>query len=88
MRRYLAYKRWPQPIGVIWPLMCPMSKFRMSHLSMPKKIQLHTCLPVENELGEGVVWDARQQCAFWTDILGKQFYRWDFDDHITQYPCP
>jgi L-arabinonolactonase len=60
----------------------------MSHLSMPKEIQLHTCLPVENELGEGVVWDARQQCAFWTDILGKQFYRWDFDDHITQYPCP
>ena len=43
----------------------------MSHLSMPKEIQLHTCLPVENELGEGVVWDARQQCAFWTDILGS-----------------
>ena len=51
-------------------------------------MSLYRCLAVENELGEGVIWDPRQQCAFWTDILGKQFYRWDFDNKVTQYPCP
>jgi sugar lactone lactonase YvrE len=60
----------------------------MSHVGKHNEISLHTCLPVNNILGEGIVWDSRQQCAFWTDISGKQFYRWDFDRKVTQYYCP
>lgn len=31
-------------------------------------------IPVSNILGEGVVWDARDQAFVWTDILGSKFY--------------
>jgi L-arabinonolactonase len=33
-------------------------------------------LEVANILGEGVVWDARENVALWIDIQGKRFWRW------------
>jgi L-arabinonolactonase len=33
-------------------------------------------LPVENRLGEGVLWDARTGSAVWTDIQSSRFWQW------------
>ncbi len=33
-------------------------------------------LPVQNQLGEGVLWDARTRSALWTDIEGSRFWQW------------
>ncbi|MFQ3197550.1 MAG: L-arabinonolactonase, partial [Paraglaciecola sp.] len=55
---------------------------------MSKAIQLVQQLKVGNSLGEGVIWDHRQQCLYWTDILAKQFYCWNFNGQPSQYPCP
>ncbi|WP_339900110.1 SMP-30/gluconolactonase/LRE family protein [Paraglaciecola polaris] len=60
----------------------------MSNLAMPEGVTLIESLAVGNQLGEGIIWDARQQCAFWTDILGKHFYRWNWNGEIVHYPCP
>ncbi|GMG86141.1 SMP-30/gluconolactonase/LRE family protein [Biformimicrobium ophioploci] len=38
---------------------------------------LRATLPVENELGECVLWDDRVRQALWTDILGRRLYRYD-----------
>lgn len=55
---------------------------------MGKAIELVQQLKVGNTLGECVIWDHRQQCLYWTDILAKQFYRWDFNGQPSRYPCP
>lgn len=55
---------------------------------MAESIHLIKQLRVGNALGEGVIWDHRRQCLYWTDILAKQFYRWDFNGKISRYPCP
>jgi L-arabinonolactonase len=34
----------------------------------------HLC---ENELGEGIIWSSAENAILWTDILGKQFWRFD-----------
>lgn len=34
----------------------------------------HQC---ENELGEGIIWSSAENAILWTDILGKQFWRFD-----------
>jgi L-arabinonolactonase len=34
-------------------------------------------LDVKNRLGEGVLWDAREQTVLWTDIEGSAFWRWE-----------
>ena len=36
---------------------------------------LEHLLAVQNELGEGPVWDAETQTLFWVDIYGQAFYR-------------
>lgn len=44
---------------------------------------------VDNELGEGVLWDERTQAFVWTDILARRFYRlpWGVDlPEITELP--
>ena len=33
-------------------------------------------ITVRNELGEGILWDARRQAAWWTDIEGCRLYRY------------
>lgn len=33
-------------------------------------------IAVHNELGEGILWDARRQAAWWTDIEGCRLYRY------------
>lgn len=33
-------------------------------------------LNVANTLGEGVLWDARLQCAIWSDIQSSRFWQW------------
>jgi L-arabinonolactonase len=44
--------------------------------------------PVENTLGEGVLWDARTQSAYWTDILASKVWRWDGNAAPTAYDLP
>lgn len=34
----------------------------------------HQC---ENQLGEGIIWSPAENAILWTDILGKQFWRFD-----------
>ena len=38
-------------------------------------IDLEHLLAVQNELGEGPVWDAESQTLYWVDIYGKTYYR-------------
>lgn len=33
-------------------------------------------IAVQNELGEGILWDARRRAAWWTDIQGCRLYRY------------
>ena len=33
-------------------------------------------LDVKNQLGEGILWDARTQSVLWTDIEGSRFWQW------------
>ena len=60
----------------------------MGNPSMLNKLILVDTLSVGNRLGEGIIWDVRQQCVFWTDILGKHFYRWDFSGKLAEFACP
>ena len=39
--------------------------------------ELIDVVDVGNELGEGVIWDARRGLAWWTDILGRRLFRYD-----------
>lgn len=43
---------------------------------------------VTNQLGEGVIWDYRQQCAWWTDILACELYRFEFGQGVVKYQTP
>lgn len=38
--------------------------------------ELIKVLTVNNKLGEGIIWDANQQAAWWTDILHNTLYRY------------
>ena len=39
---------------------------------------LVAALPVENHIGECVLWDERAQSVFWTDVPARRFWRWSF----------
>ncbi len=40
-------------------------------------------------LGEGLMWSARDQALYWTDIIGQMLWRLDFaDDRISHWPMP
>jgi sugar lactone lactonase YvrE len=44
---------------------------------------------VENELGEGVIWDAAGAAAWWTDIQGSALYRYSPQDkQLDQWATP
>ena len=45
-------------------------------------------LKVGNTLGEGVIWDERVQCLYWTDIEAKRLYRWGFSRGVDCFDCP
>ncbi len=45
-------------------------------------------LEVKNQLGEGVLWDARTQSAVWTDIEGARFWRWQPGSTPESFPLP
>ena len=44
---------------------------------------------VENELGEGVIWDARSAALWWTDIEGRKIYRYQpADKQLDSWATP
>jgi sugar lactone lactonase YvrE len=55
----------------------------------------HCVVPVRNILGEGPVWDAREQVLYWVDITGKILHQytpgtnnlrtWDVPDEFSSY---
>ena len=52
-------------------------------------MKLIDTIPVENELGEGVIWDHAAQRIWWTDIQQKKLYRYDPDtQHLEQWDTP
>ena len=48
----------------------------MTELKLPRLIEV---LPVKNELGEGVIWDAQSGSAWWTDIESRRIYRYQLE---------
>lgn len=50
--------------------------------------ELETVLTVHNKLGEGVIWDDSAQCLWWTDILSKKMYRWQFGHAAEAFDTP
>lgn len=51
-------------------------------------IKLVKTLDVNNTLGEGVIWDARTQLLWWTDIQSSCLYSWSFEDELIRYRLP
>lgn len=45
-------------------------------------------LQVENQLGEGVLWDMRTQSAAWTDIESSRFWHWQPGGNPECFPLP
>jgi sugar lactone lactonase YvrE len=41
-------------------------------------------LPVQNALGEGILWDSQRHVLWWTDILGSRLYRHDWASGATR----
>lgn len=48
---------------------------------------LHS-LDVKNQLGEGILWDARSQSAFWTDIESSHFWQWQPGSEPKSFALP
>ena len=56
---------------------------------VPAEIRLLKVLPVENSLGEGVIWDDRAGAFYWTDILERRLYRYTLDsDRLEVWETP
>ncbi len=45
-------------------------------------------IKVGNTLGEGIVWDSRNQCVWWSDILENKLYRWTFSGSLEIFATP
>lgn len=43
---------------------------------------------VQNQLGEGVLWDVREGAALWIDIEGAKFWRWRQGGEAVSYALP
>lgn len=50
--------------------------------------EIETVLAVRNKLGEGVIWDPKEQCLWWTDILANKMFRWSFKGDIDEFETP
>ena len=46
---------------------------------MNKSFSLEHIIEVSCELGENALWDYREGCFWWTDILGLRLFKWRFD---------
>src|ERR1700722_10209924 len=44
----------------------------------------HDILATRNIVGEGILWDSRRQLLWWTDIQGRELYRYDWARSSTQ----
>jgi sugar lactone lactonase YvrE len=55
---------------------------------MKHKLELIEQLDVKNTLGEGVIWDERQQLLYWSDIESSMLFTWGFASEVQSYPCP
>jgi sugar lactone lactonase YvrE len=55
---------------------------------MMHDISLIEQIDVANILGEGVIWDERNQTLYWTDIESRKFYSWGFLIGLNHYDCP
>ena len=56
---------------------------------MIKQPTLIKTLAVQNELGEGVIWDGHRQVVWWTDIPNSQLYRYSLaNDHLESFATP
>lgn len=52
-----------------------------------KEPTLVDVIPVQNELGEGVIWDSSKGHIWWTDIAGSQIYRYELATrHLAKWP--
>lgn len=52
-------------------------------------IELIKVVPVQNELGEGVIWDHQRQRVWWTDIPEQKLYRYDLiTEELEQWETP
>ncbi len=45
-------------------------------------------LDIKNQLGEGVLWDARTQSAVWTDIQSSHFWQWQPGSNPESFAIP
>ncbi|MFC6634184.1 SMP-30/gluconolactonase/LRE family protein [Microbulbifer taiwanensis] len=53
------------------------------------QFELMDSIPVHNLLGEGIVWNHRSGCAWWTDIHGCRIYRYRLADRsLATWPTP
>jgi L-arabinonolactonase len=48
----------------------------------------HTVVAVANRLGEGVLWDVREDVALWIDIEGAKFWRWQPGGEAQSFALP
>jgi L-arabinonolactonase len=52
-------------------------------------IELISRIPVQSELGEGIIWDNQRQRLWWTDIDNCQLYRYDpITGNLEQWSTP
>lgn len=52
-------------------------------------IELISSIPVQNELGEGIIWDHQRQRLWWTDIENSNLYRYDpTTEELEQWSTP
>ena len=51
--------------------------------------KLPKIIRVGNTLGEGITWDTRSQCVWWTDIQDRFLYRYNWkSESLDRYPTP
>lgn len=53
-----------------------------------RKFELIADIEVANTLGEGIIWDQKGQCVWWSDILENTLYRWDFSGELQSFDTP
>jgi L-arabinonolactonase len=52
-------------------------------------MELISTIPVQNELGEGIIWDHQRQRLWWTDIENCLLYRYDpVTENLEQWSTP
>ncbi|MEO0368249.1 MAG: SMP-30/gluconolactonase/LRE family protein, partial [Pseudomonadota bacterium] len=56
---------------------------------MSSEIRLIHTVEVQNELGEGIIWDAQRQCLWWTDIQQCRLYQYFInEDRLIETTTP